>query len=102
MLIAVPPLRSMRRTQASAASALMSLQATLAPYFASARAMPLPMLGPAPVTMATLPSKDTSINSLLLSSREAAGKLLGRAEHSSAPGEPQRHDAAKRSAAQLL
>src|SRR5215468_730117 len=50
----------MRRTLARAASAEMSLQATLAPYRASASAIPLPMFGPAPVTSATFPSSDTS------------------------------------------
>src|SRR5690242_12794692 len=39
----------------------MSLQATRAPYRASARAIPLPMLGPAPVTRATLPARDISM-----------------------------------------
>src|ERR1700677_1112669 len=46
--------------QASIDSLDTSLQATLAPYLASARATPLPMLGPTPVTSATLPSRDTS------------------------------------------
>src|SRR5258708_23643997 len=63
MAIAVPPPRSIRRTHASAASARMSLHATLAPYFESASAMPLPMLGPVPVTSATLPSSEISIRS---------------------------------------
>src|SRR5262245_52557673 len=62
--MAVPPLRSIRRTQAAAASGSRSLHATRAPYLASASAMPLPMLGPAPVTSATRPSSDTSISAL--------------------------------------
>lgn len=56
-----PPLRSIRRTAALAASSSRSLHATRAPYRASASAIPLPMFGPAPVTSATFPSSDTSI-----------------------------------------
>src|SRR6202034_4251340 len=37
-----------------------SLTATFAPYLDRARAMPLPMFGPQPVTSATLPSSETS------------------------------------------
>ena len=59
--IATPSLRSMRRTHAFAASAERSLQATLAPYLASASAIPLPMFGPAPVTSATFPASEISI-----------------------------------------
>src|SRR5439155_2373732 len=62
MAMAVPPARSSRRTQASAASGRRSLQATLAPYRDRASAMPLPMLGPVPVTSATLPARETSIS----------------------------------------
>src|SRR5262252_3558758 len=42
------------------AASFTSLQATLAPYFARASAIPLPMLGPTPVTRATLPSSEIS------------------------------------------
>ena len=57
---ASPPLRSIRRTAALAASSTRSLHATCAPYRDSASAIPLPMFGPAPVTRATFPSSDTS------------------------------------------
>src|ERR1700683_3814671 len=58
--IASPPFLSTRAMQASIDFLDTSLQATLAPYLASARATPLPMFGPTPVTSATLPSRDTS------------------------------------------
>src|ERR1700691_5277576 len=58
--MASPPFRSIRAMQASIDSLDTSLHATLAPYLASASATPLPMLGPTPVTSATLPSRDTS------------------------------------------
>ena len=58
--MATPPLRSIRRTAALAASKSRSLHATRAPYRDSASAIPLPMFGPAPVTSATFPSSDTS------------------------------------------
>src|ERR1700761_7942871 len=58
--IAVPPLRSIRAMHASIDSLDTSLTATFAPYLARARAMPLPMFGPQPVTSATLPSSETS------------------------------------------
>jgi hypothetical protein len=58
--IAVPPLRSILAMHASIDSLDTSLTATFAPYLASARAMPLPMFGPHPVTSATLPSSETS------------------------------------------
>src|SRR5579863_9875369 len=51
----------MRAMHASIDSFETSLTATFAPYRASARAMPLPMFGPHPVTSATLPSSETSI-----------------------------------------
>src|SRR5579863_9639827 len=51
----------MRARHASIESLETSLTATFAPYRASARAMPLPMFGPQPVTSATLPSSETSM-----------------------------------------
>src|ERR1700722_19944952 len=48
-----------------------SLTATFAPYLDSARATPLPMFGPQPVTRATLPSSETS-NAYLHLSRASA------------------------------
>src|SRR5215475_12526828 len=50
----------MRAMQALIDASSTSLQATFAPYLASASAMPLPMLGPTPVTSATLPASETS------------------------------------------
>src|SRR5215469_4928054 len=58
--IASPPLRSIRAMQALIDASSRSLQATFAPYRASASAMPLPMFGPTPVTSATLPARETS------------------------------------------
>src|SRR6266581_8968485 len=62
----------MRRTHAFAASAERSLQATLAPYLASASAIPLPMFGPAPVTSATFPASEMSTSLPLLASLAGA------------------------------
>src|ERR1700722_2245601 len=64
----------MRAMHASIDSFDTSLTATFAPYRASARATPLPMFGPAPVTSATLPSSETSIGSNPPSPAAAARK----------------------------
>src|SRR2546430_1159144 len=61
-LLTRPPAGPSRRTRASRPSGRRSLQATLAPYRDRASAMPLPMLGPVPVTSATLPAREPSIS----------------------------------------
>src|SRR5580704_17222706 len=65
----------MRAMHASIDSFDTSLTATFAPYLASARATPLPMFGPAPVTSATLPSSETSIGSHPLSPAATARQV---------------------------
>src|SRR5215467_14504464 len=59
------------------AASFTSLQATLAPYFARASAIPLPMLGPTPVTRATLPSSEIStVNAPFLTGPDGPGRTL--------------------------
>ena len=70
-------MRSIRAMHASIDSLDTSFTATFAPYLDSARATPLPMFGPQPVTSATLPSSETSNAYRHLSPRPCRNPVLG-------------------------